>query len=113
MKKNRNENKKRRGIGVFLNVVIMLACVFPLLVLDSFPTAELINRIGLLAAEAYVIAVMIVSFIVSVMVHEAGHLVFGLMSGYGFCSYRIFNIIWLKTDDGIKVKKYSPFLHFG
>ena len=55
-----------------------------------------------------IFAASIVSLIVHVIFHEAGHLIFGLLSGYKFLSFRIFNIIWLRQNDGkIKLKRHS------
>lgn len=50
------------------------------------------------------IAVMLVMLVVwgqlHVVVHEAGHLVCGLMTGYGFVSFRVGSHIWQKGADG-------------
>lgn len=40
-------------------------------------------------------------------IHEAGHLVCGLLSGYKFVSFRIFNLTFIKVNGKIKVKKFS------
>lgn len=53
------------------------------------------------------ILVLYVCMMLQIMVHEAGHLVFGLLSGYKFCSYRIFNLCLIKRDGKIVLKKYS------
>ena len=45
--------------------------------------------------------------IVQIILHEAGHLVFGLLSGYGFCSFRIFGLMWVKQGGRIQFKRYS------
>ncbi|MDE6379059.1 MAG: hypothetical protein K2L11_01195, partial [Muribaculaceae bacterium] len=37
------------------------------------------------------VAAMILSFVILVPIHELGHLVCGLLSGYKFVSFRIFN----------------------
>ena len=42
-----------------------------------------------------------------IIIHEAGHLVFGLLSGYKFVSFRIFNYIILKTRGKLKIKKFG------
>ncbi len=34
------------------------------------------------------------------IIHEAGHLVFGLLSGYSFLSFRIFSLTLIKREDG-------------
>ena len=35
------------------------------------------------------------------VIHEAGHLVFGLLSGYQYCSFRIGSFMWIKQDGKI------------
>lgn len=42
----------------------------------------------------------VISFILQVIVHEAGHLVFGLLSGYKFISFRIFDFKIIKDQNG-------------
>ena len=39
------------------------------------------------------------------IIHELGHLIFGLLSGYKFSSFRIGNIILLKHRKKLKFKK--------
>lgn len=41
------------------------------------------------------------------IVHEAGHLVFGLLSGYKFNSFRIMSFIWLKENGKLRLKRLS------
>ena len=57
------------------------------------------------------IVVFVLSFLAAIIVqtilHEAGHLVFGLLTGYRFLSFRIFNIMWVKTEGKITVKRYT------
>ncbi len=45
--------------------------------------------------------------LLQIIVHEAGHLVFGLLSGYKFSSFRIGSVIFVKNDEKIKIKRYS------
>ena len=40
-----------------------------------------------------------------VLVHEAGHLVFGLLSGYRFRSFRVGSVIWIRTDKGVERRR--------
>lgn len=42
-----------------------------------------------------------------IIIHETGHLIFGLLSGYKLVSFRIGKIILLKIDNKIKVKKFN------
>ena len=53
------------------------------------------------------IASLIVSVCVLTVLHEAGHLAAGLMSGYGFVSFRIFNLTVIKDDGKIRIKKFN------
>lgn len=50
-----------------------------------------------------------ISCFIQLIIHEAGHLIFGLLSGYKFLSFRIANIMLIKIDNKIKIKKYSLF----
>lgn len=50
---------------------------------------------------------MYVGIFLQLTIHEAGHLVFGLKSGYQFSSFRIGSFMWLKENDKIVSKKLS------
>ncbi|MDE6145561.1 MAG: hypothetical protein K2O38_00065 [Muribaculaceae bacterium] len=39
--------------------------------------------------------------------HEAGHLVGGLLGGYKFVSFRIFNYTIIRTDNRLRIKKFA------
>lgn len=41
------------------------------------------------------------------IVHEAGHLVFGLLSGYRFVSFRVLSFTWVKENGKIKFRRLS------
>lgn len=44
---------------------------------------------------------------VQIVIHEAGHLVFGLLSGYRFTSFRVFSLMWIKEDGRLRLKRFS------
>ena len=48
-----------------------------------------------------------VALIFHIILHEAGHLVFGLMTGYKFGSFRIASFMWLKENEKIRLKRVS------
>ena len=50
---------------------------------------------------------MYVALFFHIIVHEAGHLVFGLMTGYQFCSFRIASFMWLKENGKLKLKRLT------
>ena len=41
------------------------------------------------------------------ILHEAGHLVFGLLSGYHFSSFRIMSFMWVKEDGVLRFRRLS------
>lgn len=61
---------------------------------------EIISLVGLFLA-------MYVAIFVQMVIHEAGHLVFGLLSGYQFSSFRIFSFMWIKENGKIKLRRLS------
>ncbi|MBO5413517.1 MAG: hypothetical protein J6A29_04410, partial [Clostridia bacterium] len=60
---------------------------------------ELVIIIGFIA--------YLISSYLHTIIHEAGHLVFGLLSGYKFVSFRIGNIMLIKIKNKLKFKKFS------
>lgn len=54
----------------------------------------------------HVIPVVLVYYLV-IMLHEAGHLVAGLLSGYSFVSYRVFSFTLIKLNGKLQIKRYS------
>ncbi len=47
------------------------------------------------------------SIFIHIILHEGGHLVFGLMTGYKFSSFRIGNYMWIKKDDRVVLRRFS------
>ena len=58
---------------------------------------------GLIGAYVW----LLVANFLQTVIHEAGHLVFGLMSGYQYCSFRIGSFMWIKQDGKMRVKRFS------
>ena len=54
-----------------------------------------------------VMAFIFVAVFLHVIIHEAGHLVFGLLSGYRFVSFRIFSLTLVKKNGRLSLKKYN------
>lgn len=59
----------------------------------------------LLIGLKLVIAIFIM-YILQILIHETGHLIFGLLTGYRFLSFRIFNVVIIKEKDRLVIKKY-------
>lgn len=50
---------------------------------------------------------MYIAMFLQVIIHEAGHLVFGLMTGYRFSSFRIGSFAWTDEDGKVSLKRIS------
>lgn len=50
---------------------------------------------------------MYAAFLLQTIIHEAGHLVFGLLSGYSFLSFRIGGFAWVKADGKVRFARQS------
>lgn len=48
-----------------------------------------------------------VAIFLQMFIHETGHLLFGLLSGYTFSSFRIFRFMWIKEGEKIKCKRLT------
>lgn len=50
---------------------------------------------------------MYIAIFIQIVIHEAGHLLFGLMTGYRFSSFRVGSLMWLKEGETIKLKRLT------
>ncbi len=49
----------------------------------------------------------IISLLAGIVIHEGGHLVMGLKTGYEFVSFRVGSFIWKKQDGKLVCKRFS------
>ncbi|MFV0520346.1 MAG: site-2 protease family protein [Lachnospirales bacterium] len=66
---------------------------------------EILAYFLIIFASAYI--GVIVTFILSIIIHESGHLIFGLTSKYKFVSFRILNIMIIKRNEKFSIKRYN------
>ena len=50
-------------------------------------------------------AAFLAAILAQVILHEAGHLVCGLLSGYRFSSFRVGNLMWVKADGHLRLRR--------
>ena len=104
----KNEQKKKGqwqqwvGMGVFMLIgavcgVLMVHFVEQGADTDRPLHEELLTIAGLLLG-------MYVSIFAHLVIHEAGHLVFGLKTGYQFSSFRVGSFMWLKENEKLVYK---------
>ena len=97
-----SKNKKRKssvlplilavGVGVLAGLMYSVTDV-----LDIHPGYRFI----------IIVASVLISIPIVTVIHEGGHLVFGLLSGYKFSSFRIMSFMWVKEKDKIKFKRHK------
>lgn len=92
------------AIGVGLGYSIALGISY---IVDGSEAAGGIDKMKMVMAVGIALVALFVSFFANTILHEAGHLVAGLMTGYRFLSFRIFNLTLQKEDDGVHVKKFG------
>ncbi len=86
-------------IGMFCGIIIQKVAS------TMFTGTESIEFVLLI--YVFLFAMMYVGIVLQIAIHEAGHLVFGLLTGYHFVSYRIFSWIWIKQNDKIVLKRFN------
>lgn len=85
--------------------IILLGLLFGgiIIITDSVNISK--NQIDILLIVG--LLSIVISNYLHIIIHEAGHLIFGLLSGYKFVSFRIGNIMLIKIDNKLQFKKFS------
>ena len=97
------KNRSSRNAG--LSTFILISIVFLFGIIINYSIRDIV-AITPTYQRVWFIAFLIVMYIVHIVIHELGHLVFGLLTGYEFSSFRIFSLMWIKQDGRIKLKRY-------
>ena len=84
-------------------VVLMLGLLWCI----GFGNTSKMNPLEMLLSLVLACFGAYVCYIMTVAVHEFGHLVAGKISGYGFLNYRLFSINICKYEDGFKIKRFG------
>ncbi len=56
---------------------------------------------------AFVLLWMAVSAVLQIVIHEAGHLVAGLLTGYRFVSFRVFSLTLIRKDGHFQFRRFA------
>ncbi len=101
MEKEKKKNFKLQNV-LFIIIFIVIGFFCGILIGKYIAQKEepLISIIILLAA-------MYIMMFLQIIIHESGHLIFGLLTGYKFVSFRIGSFTIIKTNGKLKLKKYS------
>lgn len=106
MEKERKKNaKKEKAIFILMCFLIGAMCgVVGGIALTRILPDDASGKEELLGLALVWIVVML-ALRIHIYVHETGHLIFGLLSGYQFASIRFGSLMFQKTEEGIKRRK--------
>lgn len=102
MKKNKNI-KLLEKLGLLINIILTITLITVVVI----RTNQLMN---IFETEYQVLIIILAGLIfyltlyIQLIIHELGHLIFGLISKYKFSSFRIGNLILVKNNKKIKLK---------
>ena len=105
----KNNNKKKTSVGQYLSIILFM--IFGG-VCGWLMTSYVINGNADTLSERflYMIAMLVFMYMAvyfQIIIHEAGHLIFGLLTGYGFASFRIMSFMWVKENGRLKFSRLA------
>lgn len=98
-------NKRKDTILLVINITIAIL----LYAFLGVSTASCLGGKGVIGCIAVLTVLYIdimISMVIQIILHEGGHLIGGLLSGYEYVSFRIFTWVWIKgKDKKLHIKK--------
>lgn len=97
-------------VGCLIGIVLVCAgiALFTDVPLGEFARKageiEVLEMVGIFAGS---IVCTLVAFVLQIVLHEGGHLLFGLLSGYRFVSFRIFNWTLIRREGKFRLKRFG------
>ena len=103
--------KKKKNYGDIAAKIIMLltgaVCgIFIIFTMNFFGTLVK-GPVAFLLMFAEAMIIMYIASFVQTIIHESGHLIFGLITGYKFVSFRIGHFMFIKEKGRLKIKLYN------
>lgn len=109
-----NQPKKKKKIvwqqyiGTAFSLLCGAICGYVMVMfIDNF-SDDIVQHIETLSLVGFCLRMYVafyVAFFFHTLTHEAGHLLFGLMTGYKFSSFRVASFMWLKENGKLKLKR--------
>ncbi|MBQ6878123.1 MAG: hypothetical protein IJO22_06965 [Oscillospiraceae bacterium] len=98
--------KRDNAIARILYLVVGAVCgVF--IILSSDPEKLFGTPRDFAIQMIFCMALVFAAYFIQAVIHELGHLVFGLLTGYKFISFRIGNIMFIKESGKLRIKLYN------
>ncbi|MBQ7943904.1 MAG: M50 family metallopeptidase [Lachnospiraceae bacterium] len=106
MKKEKNK-KVKKNLGTIISLVAGVVLGVLSIWTIGFDFADKTGVVEFMLGYMGTFLMFFVVLYIDIILHEAGHLVMGLMSGYQFGFFRIGSWMLAKYEDGIKFKKFT------
>lgn len=100
----RKNNRLR--VGLYYTVMVLCGAAIGFISTEFFFMNGVQLFGNLFLSMAFRLALLVLAFMLHLFIHEGGHLVFGLLSGYGFVSFRIFNIMIINDHGHLLIRKF-------
>ncbi len=112
MKEVKKEKKKTGNIlsSIFVIITYLLIgffCGFAMSAMANTMITEKTSLLWDLFAFAISVAATYAAFVLIIAIHEAGHLLFGLLTGYTFLSFRVLSFMIVKEGERYRFCRYS------
>lgn len=109
---SKKEKKENRGVRTRDVLVPMIIPVLFGIVIGVWLMKYLISIYGALDGKVYLVlysclGMCMLSILLNIIFHEAGHLIFGLLTGYSFLSFRIFSLTFIRENGKLRCKRFS------
>ena len=103
------KNKGRLGtlVSVLCFAVIGIGCGIAVIPVIDYFMGEDSNFFIALMGLFLMMSLMYIAIFLEMAIHEMGHLVFGLLTGYKFVSYRVGSFTFIKEDGKLRIKKLT------
>lgn len=100
-KYNKKYNKNNDPVNGFAIVLFIAVCAISIKQTTSLMSLAESRNLSFLQIQLFALMFFVViniSILLHTILHETGHLICGLLSGYKFVSFRIINLMWIKRD---------------
>ncbi len=108
---SKETSKKKKGSVNWLGMLsfMLIGAVCGILIMLHLEHAEEagVSTPGQILRIVLLVIGMYAAITLQIIIHEAGHLVFGLLTGYRFSSFRIFNLMLVKDSGRLRLRHLS------
>ena len=106
-KKPKQKQPAGQWVGILIYLLIGAACGFLIMMFLEEAESAGMPLSALLLSMALLFVAMYAAMALQIAIHEAGHLLFGLLTGYRFCSYRVFSLMWIREGERVRFRRMN------